>query len=68
MYLRYRNSNARHHHETETKKKMFNLRRVDNLIKHQKGLSNSSIQGANNTRVDGQSLSETVINSITKFK
>lgn len=65
MYLRYRNSNARHHHETETKKKMFNLRKVDNLIKHEKGLSNSRITGANNTKVSGQSLSETMLNSFT---
>lgn len=68
MYLRYRNSNARHHHETETKKKMFNLRKIDNLIKHKKGLSNSRIEGANNTRVSGQSISETMLNSLTNFK
>lgn len=68
MYLRYRNSNARHHHETETKKKMFNLRKIDNLIKHEKGLSNSRIEGANNTRVSGQSISETMLNSLTNFK
>ncbi len=65
MYVRYRNSNARHHHETETKKKIFNLRKVDNLIKHEKGLSNSRITGANNTKVSGQSISETMINSFT---
>lgn len=64
-YIRYRNSNARHHHETETKKKMFNLRKVDNLIKHEKGLSNSRMTGANNTKVSGQSISETMINSFT---
>lgn len=68
MYLRYRNSNVRHHHETETKKKMFNLRKIDNLIKHEKGLSNSRIEGANNTRVSGQSISETMLNSLTNFK
>lgn len=68
MYFRYRNSNARHHHETETKKKMFNLRKIDNLIKHQKGLSNSRISGANNTKVSGQSLSETVFDSLNPLK
>ena len=68
MYLRYRNSNARHHHETETKKKMFNLKRFDNLIKHKRGLSNSRIEGANNTKVSGQSMSETMLNSFKNFK
>ena len=63
IYLRYRNSNARHHHETETKKGMFNLRKVDELIKHEKGLRNSKIVGANNTNVSGQSLSETMLNA-----
>ena len=65
IYLRYRNSNARHHHETETKKKMFNLRKIDNLIKHEKGLTNSRITGANNTKVSGQGLSETMLNTFT---
>ena len=66
MYFKYRNSNARHHHETETKKNMFNLRKVDNLIKHEKGLTNSKISGANNTKVSGQSFSETMINTFTE--
>ena len=65
IYFRYRNSNARHHHETETKKKIFNLRRIDNFIKHEKGLTNSRIAGANNTKVSGQGLSETMINTFT---
>lgn len=68
MYLRYRNSNARHHHETETKKRMFNLRKIDNFIKHEKGLSNSRMIGANNTKISGQSISETMLNSFTNFK
>ena len=68
IYFKYRNSNARHHHETETKKKMFNLKKVDNLIKHQKELSNSKISGANNTKVSGQSLSETVFDSLNPLK
>lgn len=68
MYLRYRNSNARHHHETETKKRILNLRKIDNLIKHEKGISNSRIEGANNTNVSGQSISETLMNSFNNFK
>ena len=63
MYMRYRNSNARHFHEIETKKKMFNLKKVDHLVKRQTGLSNSMMNGANNTRVSGQSFSETIFNA-----
>ena len=65
MHTRYRNSNARHHHETETKKAIFNLRKVDNLIKREQGLTNSKIAGANNTRVSGKSFSESMIDSFT---
>lgn len=65
-YLKYRNSNARHHHEKETKTKMFNLRKVDDFIKKQKGLTNSRIVGANNTKVSGQNISETLLNSLKK--
>ena len=68
MYFRYRNSNARHHHETETKKKMFNLIKVDSFIKRETGLSNSKIEGANNTKVSGQSVGETVLKTFTNFK
>ena len=68
MYIRYRNSNARHHHETETKRNIFNVNRVDRFIRHEKGLSNSSMSGANNTNVSGQSMSETMFNVLTKFK
>ena len=53
IYLKYRNSDARHHHETETKKKMFNLKQVDELIKRRTGLTNSEIEGANNTKING---------------
>ena len=60
-YFRYRNSNARHHHETETKTKIFNLRKIDNLIKRQKGLSNSRMAGANNTKVSGQNVIEKIL-------
>lgn len=68
MYMRYRNSSARHHHEKETKTRMFNLRKIDNLIKRQKGLSNPKIAGANNKRVSGQSVSEKVLDTLTNIK
>ena len=53
MYSRYRNSGARHKHETETKTNMTNLRKYDNLVTRRRRLSNSSMEGANNKRVSG---------------
>ena len=53
MYSRYRNAGARHHHETETKRNVSNMITVDNFIKHEKGLSNSSMSGANNRKITG---------------
>lgn len=75
MYMKYRNVNARHHHETETKSNIFNLKKVDNLIKRQTGLSNPKMVGANNTKVSGQNVaeqvtervSETIFNTLNKF-
>ena len=48
-YLDYRNLNARHYYETETKKNIFNLEKEDKFIKHRKGISNPRMVGANNT-------------------
>ena len=53
MHSRYRNSGARHHHEVETKKTMSNLRQVDNFVKHRNHIRNSSMDGANNRRIEG---------------
>ena len=65
MYARYRNSNARHTYEVQTKKQVFNLKKVDNLIRVERGLRNSSMSGANNKRLDGQ-LSNNKINILNK--
>lgn len=65
MYSRYRNSGARHRHETETKSEMQNLREVDDFIRSEKGLSNSRMEGANNTRVSGEdSLATDLLDAI----
>ena len=53
IYSKYRNQGARHGHEKETKHNMTNLRKVDEFIRKEHGLSNSRMQGANNTRVAG---------------
>ncbi|MBR3152916.1 MAG: TFIIB-type zinc ribbon-containing protein [Clostridia bacterium] len=64
MYMRYRNTGARHHHETETDSKMFNLKQKDELVKKMTGLSNSRMEGANNTRVEGSNISQKLMDSI----
>lgn len=64
MYTRYRNQDARHYHEKETEKEMKNLRTVDELIRRETGLTNSRMEGANNTKVTGQNISEQVLGVI----
>jgi hypothetical protein len=65
MFTKYRNSNARHTYETETKKQMSNLRKVDNFIQSKKGLTNSTMNGANNKKVNGESSSSKVFDAMS---
>ncbi len=78
MFIKYRNNNARHSYETETKKEISNLRKVDKYIATKKGLTNSNMRSANNERVNGanadnkildsfstENLSKNIVNSIT---
>ena len=65
MFVRYRNSNARHSYETETKKSISNLRKVDNFIQSKKGLTNSMMNGANNKQINGQSMSSQILDSFS---
>lgn len=57
IYGKYRNTGARHNHEKETKAEMKNMRKIDNFVKRKTKLSNSSMEGANNTRVSGTASS-----------
>lgn len=68
MYFRYRNSDARHTYEKETKRDVANLRSVDTFIRAKHGLRNSWMDGANNTRVDGTNVSTNIIKSFTSNK
>ncbi len=56
MYRRYRNKDKRHTHELETPTKKLNLEADDRLLRRLKGVSNSKMQGANNTAVHGSSV------------
>lgn len=64
---KYRNSNARHTYETETKHQIFNLRKVDTFVTKRTGLTNSMMDGANNTNISGknQNIGNKVLNSLT---
>ena len=65
MLMRYRNFDARHTYETETKKNISNLRKVDNFIRSERGLTNSTMNGANNKVVNGTAASG-IFNSLNK--
>ena len=71
MYGRYRNSGARHHHESETKANISNVKKSDNFVKHKNGQSSSTMNGANNKSVRGvhpqkKILSERLTNALEK--
>ncbi len=53
IYGKYRNTGARHCHESETKSKMHNLRESDKFVTKRKRLDKSTMEGANNNKVTG---------------
>ncbi len=54
-YSKYRNSSARHNYEAVTPSEIMNLKEKDELIKHETGLNSSTMSGANNKRIEGES-------------
>ena len=65
LFSKYRNQGARHKHESETKRKIGNVRAGDRLVKRRTQLTNARIQGANNTTVSTDGLGTQMLN---KFK
>ena len=53
IYLRYRNSTARHYHEKETNTELSHLESVDQFVQSEKGLTDSKIRGCNYDKVHG---------------
>ena len=53
-YLYYRNPDARHSYETETVSKLSNLVSTDEFLKHETGLKNDEMKGANNRIIDSR--------------
>lgn len=66
IFSKYRNFNARHTYETDTKTNMTNLNKVDNFIQSKTGLTNSIMTGANNKRLEGQYAVSKVLNSFAE--
>ena len=67
-YAKYRNAGARHAHETETKREVTNLRKLDNFVKSKKRLKNATMEGANNKSVRGGSVKKGVLDDVTSAK
>jgi hypothetical protein len=53
VYLRYRNSDKRHHHESETEAKILDVRASDQFVELKKGVKHARMKGANNREVRG---------------
>lgn len=66
MYLRYRNTDKRHHHEKETEAERVNEVANDQFIEKRKGLSNSRMRNANETSVRGKLDASGIANTILK--
>ena len=69
IYTKYRNDDARHKYEVETKKQISNLKEEDRLINRRTKLTNSRMVGANNTSIRGDNpdaLASQIINNIMK--
>lgn len=64
MYLRYRNSNARHVYEYETKNEVSNMRMVDKFTERRVKQRESRISGANNETLDGSFSGGNFINDV----
>ena len=53
IYFTVGNKGARHYYEQDTKYKLYNIKRKEEVIKRKHGLSNRYMYGANNQRRDG---------------
>ncbi|MDR3053288.1 MAG: hypothetical protein LBU48_05460 [Coriobacteriales bacterium] len=53
VYLRYRNTDKRHHHEHETTTNIAHLQQYDQLVKHRTKLRTATMQDSNDSRIEG---------------
>lgn len=62
MYARYRNTDKRHRHESETRASLHDVRAIDEYRRSLKGVSNRRMKGANNDEV--RAATRTVLDSL----
>ena len=53
VYSYYRSASARHDYEAVTKRRIANLQKSDEFLKHRKGLRRSKIEGENEHETKG---------------
>lgn len=51
VYLRYRNTDKRHHHESETRSQMLDVKASDTRTGSRTGLTSARMKGANSRRI-----------------
>ena len=56
IYARYRNQNARHTYETDTKTEIDNMEKIDTFIEHKKRLENANIEQRNDNKLEGERI------------
>ena len=56
MYARYRNKDARHVYENETKHTVENIKRYDNLLNKGIKSNNPDIENRNDSKIEGESI------------
>ena len=56
IYARYRNQNARHTYESDTKTEIENMEKVDELLEHKKRLDRVEIERRNDNKLEGEGI------------
>ena len=66
IFLKYRNANARHTYETDTKKEIRNLDTKDNYVTRKTGLTSARIRNANSNSLGGKSEGNVIVDNIVE--
>jgi hypothetical protein len=66
IFSKYRNTDKRHTHERETSTVIQNVQRSDQLVEHRKALTNSSMAGSNQGKIEGALQDKDEIPAIVK--
>ena len=66
IYSRYRNKDARHRHELETRRMVTNLQQTDTFVRRNNRQSSPRMSGANNTNVGGVNANIGLVEKLEK--